>query len=153
MRRGKRLLVLSRIWYALIGVAGIGASSWTFIDAVASGCRVEFSRMHARSSAADGCVQRLDTPLMVVAGVAGLLLVCASLWVTDRAPAERSVAAVGIGVGFLLSLVPAWAAISVASFYGAGEGGVWLYVAVGVALTVIGVCAAAVLVRAWIRGT
>jgi hypothetical protein len=145
------LLWLCRIWYTLVGGAAVAISVGMFLTALASGCRVAFDRTNVRSEELDGCVQHVDTPFTVVVGVAGLLLLCAAMWVNDRAAAERRIAAVGIGLGGLVGLLPAWWAVTVASYYGVLDGGELIFLLGVGSLSVIGICAAVGMAIGWSR--
>jgi hypothetical protein len=145
------LLWISRIWYGLVGCLALAASIGMYLTGIASGCRVEFSRIHTRSTDLDGCVQRLDAPFMVVAGITGLLLLCAAMWVKNSTVTERSIAGVGIVVGGLAGFVPAAYAIDFATFYGASDGVALPFLAVLLSLTLVGICAAIVMAIGWCR--
>ena len=136
--------------FGIIGMSGLLIPAGLFLSAIASGCVVDFGRMHTRSSEAEVCVQTLDTPFMVLIFVLGFLLLGAALWVAADDRAERGLAGIGITIGFLASIVPIGWAIALVDYYGPYEGDIWAYL-IGGLITILGASAALVLAAAWVR--
>jgi hypothetical protein len=139
-------LLMSRIWFALLGAVGVIAPAGVVIDGLLGPCRVQFGAAHMRVTLDESCVQVIDTAFVIGSGTAGLLLLSAALWATDRSRPERVAAIAGIATATVLGTALAAMSISALAFYGPGAEPLLL---IGGGLTIASWAAAVVLGRAW----